>query len=144
MHGLLNFVPKIELLMYLHEHRGCSSLYMLVVQWKPLRYTSIVCISQWFQPFVEPRGFSYLYMLVVRQEPLRYTTIFFVYSGCSNLLYSLEVSVICICWWFQSSVYSSGAWILYILEVSAICICWSFIYSGGWLVYSSGYRFCIS
>ena len=40
---------------------------------KKLRFTSIVCTSQWFKLFVEPKGFSNLYMLVVRQEPLRYT-----------------------------------------------------------------------
>ena len=74
MRGLLNFIPKIELLMYLHVHRGCSSLYILVVQWNHLD----IQVS-----FVYPSGF--------------------------NFLYSLEVSVICICWWFQSSVYSSGA-----------------------------------
>ena len=79
---------------------------------KPLWYKKWNMVLQEFAyagGFVEPRGFSNLYMLVVRQEPLRYTSVFFVYSGCSNLLYSLEVSVICICWWFQSSVYSSGA-----------------------------------
>ena len=79
-------------------------------------------VRQSFLETVYSRGFSNLYMLVVQQEPPAYTSTFVVYSGFFSLLYSLEVAVICICWWFDRNHLDIQVFSLYILVVPTFCI----------------------